>query len=70
MTFHKLFENVMTTRDVVSCYYVRSADLLVITGTGSRTAGAVIVDDRGQLVAARATKREALAALGCNITNN
>ncbi|MDT7531317.1 hypothetical protein OVY29_21910 [Sphingopyxis sp. SE2] len=70
MSLSELFENVMTRRDVVACYYVRAANSLIITGAGPTSAGAMILDDRGHLVAVRATKREALAVLGCSNNNN
>lgn len=70
MSLSELFENVMSRRDVVPCYYVRSANCLIVSGSGVTTAGAIILDDSGQVVAARPTKREALVALGCSTNNN
>ena len=70
MTFPELFENVLTSRDVIACYYVRSANALIVSGSSSTRAGAVVIDDQGRVIAARPTKREALAALAHSTNNN
>lgn len=65
-------QSVGAHRDVVPLYFVRSKNVLIVTGLAKTNGGAIIMDDAGQIVCACASKRAALAALaaiGCGNNN-
>ena len=62
-------ESVSAHRDVVPLYYIRSKNLLIVTGLAKTNGGAIIIDDAGQIVGAMPSKRAALAAIGCSNNN-
>jgi len=56
-------QTISTHRDIVPAYYVRSTGRWIITGLSKTHGGAVMVDDRGQIVSAFASKRAALRSI-------
>ncbi|WP_159512510.1 hypothetical protein [Sphingomonas sp. T1] len=59
-TITTALRDISTHRDIVPAYYVRSADLWIITSLSKAHGGAVIVDDRGRIINAFPSKRAAL----------
>lgn len=62
-------ESVSAHRDVVPLYFVRSKNVLIVTGVAKTNGGAIIMDDAGQILGACSSKRAALAAIGCSNNN-
>lgn len=56
-------------RDVVQCYFVKSAGVMIVTGLTRTHGGAAILDRAGAFKQAYPSKSAALAAI-CNSNNN
>ncbi|WP_226698899.1 hypothetical protein [Qipengyuania gaetbuli] len=44
---------------------MRSKNVFIIAGLARNNGGAVVIDDAGKIVSMASSKRDALAALGC-----
>lgn len=59
-------ESVSTHRDVVPLYYVRGANVVIVTGVAGSHGGAVVLDDALRFVRSYPSKSAALASLRSN----
>lgn len=56
-------QNISMHREVVPAYFIRSTGQWIITALFKTHGGAVMVDDRGQIISAFASKRAALKSI-------